>query len=122
MYEKQRPINQKLSNFLRLEEPEESKKVSDKKISKLKKAEKSFVDSILEEYTVIDAIPPPPKMNEYIEFMFNLTLELIALVDFTGDLVLLAALFKSEHSAWFSVSCLSMLSPFFICYVPLLTF
>jgi hypothetical protein len=61
-------------------------------------------------------------MNEYIEFLFNLVLELIALVDFTGDIVLLLALFESEHCAWFSLSALSMLSPFFVCYVPLLTF
>jgi hypothetical protein len=61
-------------------------------------------------------------MNEYIEFMFNLILELIALFDFAGDLVLLVALFRSEHAAWFSLSVLSMLSPFFVCYVPLLTF
>jgi hypothetical protein len=61
-------------------------------------------------------------MNEYIEFMFNLTLELIALFDFIGDLILVRALFISEHTAWFSLSVLSMMSPFFICYVPLLTF
>jgi hypothetical protein len=61
-------------------------------------------------------------MNEYIELLFNLILELIALIDFAGDLILLVALFRSEHSAWFSLSVLSMLSPFFVCYVPLLTF
>jgi hypothetical protein len=54
--------------------------------------------------------------------MFNLFLELIALFDMSGDILLLIALFNSEHTAWFALSLLSMLSPFFVCYVPLLTF
>lgn len=40
----------------------------------------------------------------------------------SGDILLLIALFHSEHTAWFTLSLLSMLSPFFVCYVPLLTF
>jgi hypothetical protein len=62
------------------------------------------------------------KLNEYVEFFFNLTLELIALFDFGGDLILLRSLYLSTHTSWFSFSLLTMLAPFFICYVPLLTF
>lgn len=69
-----------------------------------------------------DTLPEEIKLNEYIEFMFNLFLELIALFDMSGDILLLIALFNSEHTAWFALSLLSMLSPFFVCYVPLLTF
>ena len=54
--------------------------------------------------------------------MFNLLLETIALFDLGGDIILMYALFLSEHTAWFSLSLLSCLSPFFVCYVPLLTF
>ena len=67
-------------------------------------------------------IEPPVKSNEYIELLFNLVLELIALFDMSGDFLLLIALFKSQHTGWFCFSLLSMLSPFFVCYVPLLTF
>jgi hypothetical protein len=75
-----------------------------------------------EELVTYDALPKETKPNEYIEFIFNLVLELIALLDMSGDIILLIALFNSEHTAWFSLSLLSMMSPFFVCYVPLLTF
>ena len=65
---------------------------------------------------------PKRVFNDYVEFAFNLVLELIALFDFVGDIYLLIGLFKSEHTGWFGFSLLSMMSPFFICYVPLLTF
>jgi hypothetical protein len=76
----------------------------------------------LEDLVTYDALPKDSKYNEYIEFMFNLLLELIALLDMSGDILLLIALFNSEHTGWFTFSLLSMLSPFFVCYVPLLTF
>lgn len=60
--------------------------------------------------------------NIYLEFMFALILEAIALGDLTGDLVFSFMLFDNQHISWGTLSILSMLSPFFICYVPLLTF
>ena len=42
-----------------------------------------------------DELKKEIKLNEYIEFMFNLVLELIALFDMSGDFILLIALFKS---------------------------
>jgi hypothetical protein len=56
------------------------------------------------------------------EYLFILVLELLAMFDQVGDVVLLIALFRSEHSIWFSLSAITMLAPFFVCYVPLLTF
>jgi hypothetical protein len=62
------------------------------------------------------------KFNKYMEFIFALVLEGIALGDLTGDLAFSLMLFRNQHLGWFTLSILSMLSPFFICYVPLLTF
>lgn len=78
----------------------------------------------MEKQELVTYVPLKPDivLNEYIEFIFNLILEMIALFDMFGDIVLLVALFNSPHTAWFSLSLLSMLSPFFVCYVPLLTF
>jgi hypothetical protein len=75
-----------------------------------------------EELITYDDLPKDTTSNEYIEFIFNLVLELIALLDMSGDFILLVALYNSEHTAWFALSLLSMMSPFFVCYVPLLTF
>lgn len=81
-----------------------------------------FKLKLYESDVAYDELPPDDNLNEYIEFLFNLFLETIALFDLSGDLILMYALFKSEHTAWFSLSLLSCLSPFFVCYVPLLTF
>jgi hypothetical protein len=87
------------------------------------KADSEYFERLIhEELVTYDSLPADQELNEYIEFIFNLLLELIALLDMSGDIVLLIALYNSEHTAWFTLSLLSMLSPFFVCYVPLLTF
>lgn len=49
-------------------------------------------------------------------------LEAIALADMVGDIYLLTGMYKFGHTAWFTLSIFTMLSPFYVCYVPLLTF
>jgi hypothetical protein len=39
-----------------------------------------------------------------------------------GDIYLLIGMYKYGHTAWFTISIFTMLSPFYVCYVPLLTF
>lgn len=60
--------------------------------------------------------------NPYLEFAFTLLLEAIALFDLIGDIYLLIQMYKFGHTAWFTLSLYTMLSPFYVCYVPLLTF
>lgn len=62
----------------------------------------------------------PP--NPYFEFVFTLVLELIAMFDMFGDIYLLIGMYKQGHTAWFTISIFTMLSPFYVCYVPLVTF
>lgn len=90
--------------------------------NELKLKNKQSRIELYKESVTYDYLPPEKNLNEYIEFMFNLFLETIALFDLSGDIILLIALFYSEHTAWFSLSLLSCISPFFVCYVPLLTF
>ena len=79
-----------------------SSKVADTSISKIKVREK------------------PP--NPYFEFIFTLILEFIALFDMFGDIYLLIGMYQYGHTAWFTLSIFTMLSPFYVCYVPLVTF
>lgn len=60
--------------------------------------------------------------NPYFEFAFTLTLELIAMFDMVGDIYLLIGMYTFGHTAWFTISIFTMLSPFYVCYVPLVTF
>jgi len=60
--------------------------------------------------------------NKYFELVFNIFLEFIALFDMVGDIYLLIIVFRLGHIAWFSISVFTMISPFYVCYVPLLTF
>jgi hypothetical protein len=60
--------------------------------------------------------------NPYFEFLFTLLLEMIALFDMVGDIYLLIGMYMNGHTAWFTISIFTMLSPFYVCYVPLLTF
>lgn len=60
--------------------------------------------------------------NPYFEFAFTLLLEAIALFDMVGDIYLLIQMYAAGHTAWFTLSLYTMLSPFYVCYVPLLTF
>lgn len=62
----------------------------------------------------------PP--NPYFEFAFTLILELIALFDMIGDIYLMISMYQTGHTAWFTLSIFTMLSPFYVCYVPLVTF
>lgn len=62
------------------------------------------------------------KPNRYFETMFNIFLEFIALFDMFGDIYALIIVYQLGHIAWFSISLFTMISPFFVCYVPLLTF
>ena len=62
----------------------------------------------------------PP--NPYFEFIFTLILEFIALFDMFGDIYLLIGMYQYGHTAWFTLSIFTMLSPFYVCYVPLVTF
>ena len=62
----------------------------------------------------------PP--NPYFEFVFTLILELIALFDMVGDIYLMISMYTYGHTAWFTLSIFTMLSPFYVCYVPLVTF
>jgi len=60
--------------------------------------------------------------NPYFEFVFTMILELIALFDMFGDIYLLIGMYQYGHTAWFTLSIFTMLSPFYVCYVPLVTF
>ena len=62
------------------------------------------------------------KPNPYFEFIFTLILELIALFDMFGDIYLMYSMYIYGHTAWFTLSIFTMLSPFYVCYVPLVTF
>lgn len=62
----------------------------------------------------------PP--NPYFEFVFTLVLELIAMFDMVGDIYLVIGMYTYGHTAWFTISVFTMLSPFYVCYVPLVTF
>lgn len=62
----------------------------------------------------------PP--NPYFEFAFTLILEMIALFDMVGDIYLMISMYQTGHTAWFTLSIFTMLSPFYVCYVPLVTF
>ena len=42
--------------------------------------------------------------------------------DMIGDIYLLLGMYKYGHTAWFTISIFTMLSPFYVCYVPLVTF
>ena len=114
-------LNSRLVELVRVRKPDEQQ-IKDLKIDDLKKYMEEYETKVYNENITYDTLPPEIKLNEYIEFLFNLFLELIALFDMSGDILLLIALFNSEHTAWFALSLLSMLSPFFVCYVPLLTF
>lgn len=54
--------------------------------------------------------------------VFNILLEFIALFDMIGDIFALILVYKLGHIAWFTISVFTMISPFYVCYVPLLTF
>ena len=60
--------------------------------------------------------------NKYFELVFNIFLEFIALFDMIGDIYALIIVYNQGHIAWFSLSVFTMISPFYVCYVPLLTF
>jgi len=60
--------------------------------------------------------------NKYFEFAFTFLLEIIALFDMVGDIYLVYGMFRTGHIAWFCLSVFTMLSPFYVCYIPLLTF
>ena len=60
--------------------------------------------------------------NPYFELAFTLLLEAIALFDMIGDIYLMIQMYKHKHTAWFTLSIFTTLSPFYVCYVPLLTF
>lgn len=60
--------------------------------------------------------------NPYFEFAFVLLLEAIALFDMIGDIILMIGMYSAGHTAWLTISIFTMLSPFYVCYVPLLTF
>lgn len=60
--------------------------------------------------------------NKYFEIVFNIFLELIALFDMIGDIYALVIVYQQGHIAWFVISVFTMISPFYVCYVPLLTF
>ena len=62
------------------------------------------------------------KANKYFEMVFNILLEFIALFDMIGDIYALILVYRLGHIAWFSISVFTMISPFYVCYVPLLTF
>lgn len=62
------------------------------------------------------------KANKYFELIFNIFLEFIALFDMIGDIYALIIVYRQGHIAWFSISVFTMISPFYVCYVPLLTF
>ena len=62
------------------------------------------------------------KANKHFEFLFNIIIELIALFDMVGDLYALTLVYKYGYTAWFTVSIFTIISPFYVCYVPLLTF
>jgi len=60
--------------------------------------------------------------NPYFELGFTLLLEAIALFDMIGDIYLMIQMYVHGHTAWFTISIFTTLSPFYVCYVPLLTF
>lgn len=60
--------------------------------------------------------------NPYFEFLFTLLLELIALFDLVGDIYLVCSMYTYGHTAWFTLSIATMLWPFYVSYVPLVTF
>lgn len=60
--------------------------------------------------------------NPYFELGFTLLLEAIALFDMIGDIYLMVQMYVYGHTAWFTLSVFTTLSPFYVCYVPLLTF
>lgn len=62
------------------------------------------------------------KFNKYLEFAFNLTIELIALADLSGDIAFSRDLYVNGHLGWFTASIACMISPFLVCYIPLLAF
>lgn len=85
----------------------------------------SFKKSVQSNEDLIDSVvslgrEKPP--NPYFEFAFTLLLELIAMLDMVGDIYLTIGMYKHGHTAWFTVSIFTMLSPFYVCYVPLVTF
>jgi hypothetical protein len=59
--------------------------------------------------------------NKYLEFFFNFTIEIIALADLSGDLMFTTSLLMSGHLAWSTASIICMISPFLVCYLPLLS-
>ena len=62
------------------------------------------------------------KFNKYLEFFFNLVIELIALADLSGDISFSMNLYATGHLGWFTTSLMCMISPFLVCYIPLLAF
>ena len=53
--------------------------------------------------------------------MSNLTEDVLALIDLISDIVILYSLIKVGHAGWSSLTLLSMFSPYFISYAPLIS-
>ena len=57
-----------------------------------------------------------------LEFIFTYAFELLAAFDLIGDIMMVKGLLGSEHTAWVVLTIFTMISPFFVCYVPLINF
>lgn len=54
--------------------------------------------------------------------LLELALEWLSLLDFASDALVLYQLWQTANTAWLTVTVISLLAPFFICYTPLLAF
>jgi len=61
---------------------------------------------------------PDYKSMEIFDFIF----ELMAFLDLLTDILFLYILYNSEHTAWFTVALYSMISPYFVSYIPYLNY
>ena len=58
----------------------------------------------------------------WVELTFSYLMELISTADMVSDIYLLQAFVASGHNAWLALTVWTMISPFFVCYVPFITF
>lgn len=56
------------------------------------------------------------------EFLFTYSFELLAAFDLIGDVMMVKGLLGSEHTFWVVLTIFTMISPFYVCYVPLINF
>ena len=59
--------------------------------------------------------------SNFIELAFTIVLEVIAMFDLVGDLLFIFELWDKNQTEWFTLSVFTMLAPYYVCYVPLLT-